>query len=91
MDDTIRVCTYHRRDFDLAVTRLNPRVHDAVPDSLARPFNCPAVKTLGQMQILPVEILFEILLCLDLRSLFVFQSTSGLARSPPPCLDTNPL
>ncbi|EGE06706.1 hypothetical protein TEQG_05700 [Trichophyton equinum CBS 127.97] len=69
MDDIIRACTYHRRDFDLAVTRLNPRVHDAVRDSLARPFNRPAIKTLGRMQILPVEILFEVLLLLDLRSL----------------------
>lgn len=80
MDDIIRICTYHRRDFDLAVTRLNPRVHDAVRDSLARPFNRPAVKTLGRMQALPVEILFEILLCLDLRSLFMFRQVNLRAR-----------
>ncbi|KAM5473565.1 hypothetical protein MauCBS54593_002361 [Microsporum audouinii] len=80
MDDIIRVSTYHRRDFDLAVIRLNPRGHEAVRGSMAHPFNHAAITTLGRMQILPVEILHEILLLLDMRSFFVFRQVNLRAR-----------
>ncbi|PYH92795.1 hypothetical protein BO71DRAFT_382860 [Aspergillus ellipticus CBS 707.79] len=66
--EILRVCSYHRRDFDLAVTGTNSRDHDQVRSSLLRSINTTS-SGLGRFQILPLEIVYEICFLLDIQSL----------------------
>ncbi|OOF92495.1 hypothetical protein ASPCADRAFT_55460 [Aspergillus carbonarius ITEM 5010] len=66
--EIIRVGSYHRRDFDLAVARTNSRDHDQVRSWLLRSINAIPSR-LGNLQILPFEIIYEICFLLDIQSL----------------------
>ncbi|CAK45802.1 hypothetical protein M747DRAFT_250257 [Aspergillus niger ATCC 13496] len=66
--EILRVCSYHRHDFDLAVARTNSRDHDQVRSSLLRSINATS-SGLGHLQILPLEIVYEICFLLDIQSL----------------------
>src|SRR3954451_23515502 len=75
----IRIASYHRRDFDLAVVRTNPYDHDQVRSSLLR--TIPATSsTLGNLQFLPLEIVYEICFLLDIRSLLNFRHVNRRAQ-----------
>ncbi|KAL4941714.1 hypothetical protein BDV06DRAFT_212422 [Aspergillus oleicola] len=77
--EVIRVTSYHRRDFDLAVARTNPRQHDQVRRSLLRTINATS-STLGNLQILPLEIVYEICFLLDIQSLLSFRHVNRRAQ-----------
>ncbi|KAL4950929.1 hypothetical protein BDW69DRAFT_46576 [Aspergillus filifer] len=66
-ESILRIASYHRRDFDLAVARVNP-ADETVRNSLLRP--SPIVTaSLGNLSALPLEILWEIFQHLDIVSL----------------------
>ncbi|PYH40068.1 F-box protein [Aspergillus saccharolyticus JOP 1030-1] len=77
--DVVRIASYHRRDFDLAVVRTNPSDHDQIRSSLLSP-NHATTSTLGQLDILPTELAHEICLYLDIRSLFRFRQVNRRAQ-----------
>ena len=68
----IRVASYHRKDFELAVVRINPHDHERIHTSILQPTRAPAA-SLGRLDILPLEILHEICQLLDIESLFRFR------------------
>ncbi|PLB50320.1 hypothetical protein P170DRAFT_405284 [Aspergillus steynii IBT 23096] len=72
--DILRIASYHRRDYDLAVLRINPGDHDQVRSSLLSPSRDPS--SLGHLETLSLEILHEICLYLDIQSLFQFRHTN---------------
>ncbi|KAJ0413991.1 hypothetical protein BJY00DRAFT_47373 [Aspergillus carlsbadensis] len=63
---------YHRQDYDLAVARVDPAQHAGVRDSLLQSFS-PAAVTLGALQRLPLEIIFEICAYSDIASVFALR------------------
>lgn len=74
----LRVAAYHRQDFDRAVISFPPNAHpksitSTLPDSTAP-------TTLGQLEKLPLELLHNICLELDVASLFRFRQTNTRAR-----------
>jgi hypothetical protein len=69
--EVIRVTLYHRRDFDLAVARTKPDDHNQVRSPLLR--TVCATSTLGDLETLPLEIIYEICYLLDIWSLFNFR------------------
>lgn len=75
----IRVASYHRKDFDLAVIKINPRDHERIRTSLAQPARVPATN-LGRLGVLPLEMLHEICQLLDIRSLFKFRQVNLRAQ-----------
>ncbi|KAE8355912.1 hypothetical protein BDV28DRAFT_128094 [Aspergillus coremiiformis] len=75
----IRAASYHRRDFDLAVIKTNPSDHEQVRSSMLRTTGAPSVN-LGRLECLPLEIIFEICLLLDLESLFRFRQVNRRAQ-----------
>lgn len=77
-DAIVRVASHPRRDWGLAVARVNPAGHEAVRHSLLHPPVDPAA-TLGRLDVLPTEILTEICLELDIASLFSFRHVNKRA------------
>jgi hypothetical protein len=77
--EIIRIASYHRRDFGLAVVRANPHDHNQVRGSLLR--TIPAISsTLGNLQFLPLEIVYEICFLLDIWSLLNFRHANRRAE-----------
>ncbi|PYH90157.1 hypothetical protein BO71DRAFT_452957 [Aspergillus ellipticus CBS 707.79] len=74
--EIIRIASYHRRGFDLAVAWTNPREHDRVLLGTIRDTSA----TLGNLQCLPLEIIHEIFLLLDIRALFNFRHINRRAQ-----------
>ncbi|QQK42942.1 Cyclin-like F-box [Penicillium digitatum] len=77
--DIISIASYHRRDFDLAVARTNRRDHEKVRSSLLRTISTTS-STLGNLQSLPLEIVYEICFLLDIRSLLNFRHANRRAQ-----------
>ncbi|KAJ9486757.1 hypothetical protein VN97_g6576 [Penicillium thymicola] len=77
--EVIRVTSYHRRDFDLAVARTNPDDHNQIRSSLLRTIRATS-PTLGNLQSLPLEIIYEICYLLDIRSLLNFRHVNRRAQ-----------
>ncbi|MCJ1310545.1 hypothetical protein MMC25_004209 [Agyrium rufum] len=70
----IRTSAYHRRDFDLAVARVDSREHEAVRESMTNSFERSSSSgNLGTLSTLPVEMIVEIYHHLDAQSLFRFR------------------
>ncbi|GKZ32522.1 hypothetical protein AbraIFM66950_001991 [Aspergillus brasiliensis] len=84
-DEFIQLTSYHRRDFDLAVIRINPRDHKHVRKSLTQTLEAPS-SSLGQLDILHLELIHEICVHLDIESLFRFRQASRLAHQ---CVSTS--
>lgn len=78
-DDILRVCTYHRADFDLAVVWFAAREHAAVKESMSSHFRDPTA-SLGELERLPLELINAICLELDIASLFAFRQVNLRAR-----------
>ncbi|KPM36034.1 hypothetical protein AK830_g10542 [Neonectria ditissima] len=83
-DSILRVCAYHRSDFDLVVVRSPPHEMQPVRESLTTPFKT-SVSTpqsgLGILNRLPPEILLMLLRNLDLLSYFRFRQINRRARA----------
>ena len=77
--EVIHIASYHRRDFDLAVARTNPRDHNQVRGSLLRAIRTTS-STLGALGLLPLEIIYEICYLLDIRSLLNFRHVNRRAQ-----------
>ncbi|KAH7054336.1 hypothetical protein B0J12DRAFT_450411 [Macrophomina phaseolina] len=75
----VRVTAYHRKDFDLAVVWFPPREHAKVAVSISSAFRDPTT-TLGHLDRLPLELVNEICLRLDMASIFHFWQTNLRAR-----------
>lgn len=76
--DIIRTASYHRREFDMDVLATNPRDHDQIRSSLLQ--TIPATSsTLGDVELLPLEIILEICSLLDIQSLFNFRHVNRRA------------
>jgi hypothetical protein len=65
----VRTVAYHRKDFDLAVTWFPPSVYSGVASSLAADYRKPR-SPLGTLDTLPLELITNICLQLDIQSVF---------------------
>ncbi|KAK3336991.1 hypothetical protein B0T19DRAFT_57750 [Cercophora scortea] len=79
-DAIIRVCSYHRRDFDLVVVRSRPHDMQSVQTSLQAAFGTLPTANLGIFDHLPLELMFLVLRNLDIRSFFHFRQINRRAR-----------
>ncbi|KAK3331501.1 hypothetical protein B0H66DRAFT_580271 [Apodospora peruviana] len=80
-DDIVRVVGWHRKDFSLCVISFDQREHSAVRDSIGSPFPRLSTPThLGQLERLPLELIQDVLLCLDIRSLWRFRQLNLESR-----------
>lgn len=79
-DAVVRVCSYHRIDFDLIMVRSRPNVTEAVQDSLQTTFDIPPQSGLGDLDCLPAELMTMVLKNLDILSYFRFRRVNRYAR-----------
>lgn len=75
-DAIARVTAYHRKHYYRSVIWFLPREHVAVRPSIATPFPRTPGSGLGSLSRLPLELLQEVLLHLDIRSLFNFRQAN---------------
>jgi hypothetical protein len=78
-DAIVRASAYHREDFDHAVIWFLPRTHSNVVTSLSSAFHEPTT-SLGEFTRLPLELINEICLQLDILSLFKLRQVNNRAR-----------
>lgn len=76
----LRVCSYHRRDFDLVVVRSRPHHMQPVQASLQAAFQTLPSAKLGILDRLPVELILVVLRKLDICSFFHFRQVNRRAR-----------
>lgn len=79
-DSILRVCSYHRLDYDLAVIRTRPHEMDVVQGSLQTAFQTTPATDLSILSRLPPELVSLILYELDILSYFKFRQVSRRAR-----------
>ena len=79
-DAIIRVTTYHRKDYSRSVIWFPPREHAGVRLSIATPFQRTSSTGLGSLNRLPLQLLHDVLLRLDMHSLFKFRQTNLRSR-----------
>lgn len=79
-DAILRVCSYHRRDFDLVVVRSHPHDMHLVQGSLQAAFETLPTAELGILGRLPAELMSMVLRELDIRSFFYFRQVNRRAR-----------
>ncbi|KAK3944831.1 hypothetical protein QBC46DRAFT_278870 [Diplogelasinospora grovesii] len=79
-DAVLRVCSYHRRDFDLVVVRSRPHDMQPVQASLQAAFETLPTAELGILDRLPAELMSMVLRELDIRSFFHFRQVNRRAR-----------
>lgn len=80
VDAIIRTAAYHRKDFDLSVIWFSPAQHVNIRQSIATPFQQTSSAGLGSLDRLPLGLLHDALLCLDVYSLFQFRQTNRRSR-----------
>ncbi|KAK1989714.1 hypothetical protein LX36DRAFT_664974 [Colletotrichum falcatum] len=79
-DAIIRAAAYHRKDFCQSVIWFSPRKHVGIRSSIATPFQRMFKTGLGSLDRLPLELLHDALLHLDMRSLFNFRQINLRSR-----------
>lgn len=79
-DAIIRTTTYHPIDFCRSVIWFSPREHGSIHPSITTPFPRTPHTGLGSLDRLPLELLYEVLLHVDIRSLFNFRQTNLRGR-----------
>lgn len=75
-DAIVRTTAYHRRDYCLSVIWFLPREHVGIRLSIATPFRRASNTELGSLERIPLELLHDILLRLDMHSIFNFRRTN---------------
>lgn len=75
-DAIVQAAAYHRKDYVLSVIWFSPREHVGVRQSIATPFQRTSSTALGTLNRLPLELLHEVLLYLDMHSLFKLRQTN---------------
>ncbi|PVH77533.1 hypothetical protein DL98DRAFT_573683 [Cadophora sp. DSE1049] len=76
----VRTAAYHRKDYCLSVIWFSPREHINIRQSIATPFQGTSNVGLGSLDRLPLELLFNTLLRLDIHSLFKFRQANLRSR-----------
>ncbi|KAI0838872.1 hypothetical protein F5Y06DRAFT_34142 [Hypoxylon sp. FL0890] len=79
-DAIVRATAYHRKDFGRSVIWFSPREHVGIRLSIATPFQRTSNTGLGSLDRLPLELLHDVLLRLDMHSLFNFRQTNLRSR-----------
>ncbi|KAH9217751.1 hypothetical protein DL95DRAFT_434583 [Leptodontidium sp. 2 PMI_412] len=79
-DSIVRTAAYHRKDFCLSVIWFSSREHIDIRPSIATPFRRTSNVGLGSLDRLPLELLYNTLLGLDMHSLFKFRQTNLTSR-----------
>ncbi|KZF20440.1 hypothetical protein L228DRAFT_254066 [Xylona heveae TC161] len=79
-DAIVRVTAYHRKDYCQSVIWFSPGQHDSIRLSIATPFQRTSNKGLGSLDRLPLELLHDMLLRLDMHSLFKFRQINLRSR-----------
>ncbi|KAI1101736.1 hypothetical protein F4804DRAFT_289153 [Jackrogersella minutella] len=79
-DAIIRVCSYHRRDFELVVVHSRPHHMQPVLVSLQAAFETLPTADLGILCRLPAELISMVLRELDILSFFHFRQVNRRAR-----------
>ncbi|EJP70738.1 F-box domain protein [Beauveria bassiana ARSEF 2860] len=75
-DAICRTAAYHRKDYSLALIWFSAREHTDIRSSIATPFRTTADRGLGSLNRLPLELWYDVLLRLDMQSLFKLRQTS---------------
>ncbi|UQC91438.1 uncharacterized protein CLUP02_16973 [Colletotrichum lupini] len=87
-DAIFRAAAYHRKDYCRSVIWFAPREHVVVRPSLATPFYRRSNTGLGSLDRLPLELLHDVILHLDMRSLSSYHQlhTSYTLLGPLVCI-----
>lgn len=75
-DAIVRVTSYHMNDFGQAVIWFSPHEHAGIRPSIATPFPRTSDTGLGTLGVLPLELLHDVVLRLDIHSLFNFRQAN---------------
>lgn len=79
-DAIVRATAYHRKDYCRSVIWFSPREHVGIRLSIATPFGRTTNTGLGSLDRLPLELLHDVLLRLDMHSLFNFRQINLRSR-----------
>ncbi|KAL9566543.1 hypothetical protein ACKAV7_009458 [Fusarium commune] len=79
-DAIVRTAAYHRKDYCLSVIWFSPGEHVDIHPSIATPFQRTSNVGLGSLHRLPLELLRDTLVRLDVHSLFKFRQTNLRSR-----------
>ncbi|KAI1652098.1 uncharacterized protein F4817DRAFT_355530 [Daldinia loculata] len=79
-DAIVRTTAYHRKDYCRSVIWFSPREHVGIHPSIATPFQRDSHTGLGPLDRLPLELLHDVLLRMDMRSLFNFRQINLRSR-----------
>ena len=79
-DAIIRIAAYHRKDYSLSVIWFSPLEHAKIRQSISTPFQRDANNGLGALDRLPLELLYETLLQLDVYSLLKLRQVNLRSR-----------
>ncbi|KAK3310799.1 uncharacterized protein B0T15DRAFT_519491 [Chaetomium strumarium] len=79
-DAIVRATAYHRKDYCHSVIWFSPREHVGMRPSIATPFPRTPDMGLGSLGRLPLELLHNVVLRLDMRSLFNFPQANLSSR-----------
>lgn len=79
-DAIIRTTAYHRKDYCMSVIWFSHREHNEIRPSISSPFQRISKVSVGFLDQLPLELLFDILCRLDVYSLFKFRQTNIRSR-----------
>ncbi|KAI0968723.1 hypothetical protein F4678DRAFT_196690 [Xylaria arbuscula] len=79
-DAIVRTTAYHRKDYCRSVIWFSPREHAGIRLSITTPFRRTSNTVLGSLDRLPLELLHDVLLHVDMHSLFIFRQTNLRSR-----------
>ncbi|KAI6362315.1 hypothetical protein MCOR25_006262 [Pyricularia grisea] len=79
-DAIIKTVGFGSRWYDEMAVRFPPEDHANAVSSLSQPFNRISTERLGSLDCLPLELLQDVMLRLDLQSLFRFRQSNAKAR-----------
>lgn len=79
-DAIIKTVGFGSRWYDEMAVRFPPEDHADAVSSLSQPFNRISTERLGSLDCLPLELLQDVMLRLDLQSLFRFRQSNAKAR-----------
>ena len=79
-DAIVRTTAYHRKDYCRSVVWFSPREHVGIRPSIATSFRRTSDTGLGSLGRLPLELMHDVLVRLDMQSLFNFRQTNLKSR-----------
>ncbi|KAM9875417.1 F-box domain-containing protein [Verticillium dahliae] len=80
IDAIVRASAYHRKDYCRSVIWFSPREHVGICLSIGAPFRRTSYTGLGSLDRLPLELLHDVLLRLDMYTLLNFRQTNLRSR-----------